>query len=356
MHIAWTDITGTAATVLWLLIDQWYVRPASEHLDNPAVAHTWYARYRNVIKISVVLAGLSVIVLGRISQARQDHGQPREKTLLSLSEESVRVTALLELQRRLDRAPEDRWDIYVVILSFIRERTPVTPAGSSVPPPSRSDDLRLALKILRESDLNIDRPSNFVIDLQGLDLRHAELMGAQFQGALLSDAILDSACLAGIHLEHATLRDTKLRYAGLAGAHLCSADLEGATLNYADCVGIDLSHAKLEGASLQGTRFPTLTGLDGINLRRHCLRPDLLYLAGLTATDLLTPARLCSTTVIGADASDAVFDGANLTGANFTNTKLSGASFTNTNTAYVTGLRLVVTPMEGSKHPATDTQ
>ena len=85
-----------------------------------------------------------------------------------------------------------------------------------------------------------------------IDLRDADL-----EGANLRDADLRSVDLRSANLYGTDLRSADLRYDNLEGADLRSADLRSADLRGADLEGADLRYANLEGADL---RSADLTG------------------------------------------------------------------------------------------------
>ena len=106
-----------------------------------------------------------------------------------------------------------------------------------------------------------------VKQLQGADLRGANLEGAylrdaNLEGAYLRDADLRNADLWGANLEGADLEGADLREADLRGA-----DLRGAYLRNATLRGADLRDADLEGANLEGAylRDAYLEGANGLN-------------------------------------------------------------------------------------------
>jgi uncharacterized protein YjbI with pentapeptide repeats len=90
-------------------------------------------------------------------------------------------------------------------------------------------------------------------DLRGADLSGANLYGADLRGADLSGANLYGADLRGADLRGADLREANLRGANLYGADLYGADLRGANLRGADLYGADLREANLRGANLYDT-------------------------------------------------------------------------------------------------------
>ena len=81
------------------------------------------------------------------------------------------------------------------------------------------------------------------VQAQGIDLRDADLSGANLYGAYLRGADLSGANLRGADLSGANLRGADLRGANLYGADLRDADLSGANL-----YGADLRGANLRGA------------------------------------------------------------------------------------------------------------
>ena len=94
-------------------------------------------------------------------------------------------------------------------------------------------------------------------DLQGANLRDANLWDADLQGANLRDANLRDANLRdanlwGADLRGANLRDADLRGADLRDANLWDADLQGANLRDANLRDANLQGANLRDANLRG--------------------------------------------------------------------------------------------------------
>ncbi len=128
-----------------------------------------------------------------------------------------------------------------------------------------------------------------LFDFDAVDLRDADLSGADLSVAHLRDADLRGADLSGAHLRDADLRGADLRDADLSGAHLRGADLSGADLRGAGLSGANLRDADLSGADLRGA------GLSGANLRD----------ADLSGADL-SGADLSGASLVDADLSGAV--------------------------------------------------
>lgn len=146
------------------------------------------------------------------------------------------------------------------------------------------------------------------------------LRGANLTGANLQQIDLHEANLGGARLDGASLREANLRGADLNGASLFSADLTGA----------DLTGANLYEAQLPGARLPTI--LSGANFRKANLTG--LNLAGynLSGLDLsraeLRWANLAEADLSRANLSEAHLEGAYLWRANLQDANLRGVYLT----------------------------
>lgn len=145
-------------------------------------------------------------------------------------------------------------------------------------------------------------------DLTGVDLSDLDLTGAQFQGAILTDAVF-----AGSDLPDADFTD-----AVLAGADFTETNLERATLANADLTGATLSFAVLRESNLAGAHFSEafLDGADlsaakanGADFRKADLSNGSFRGAALVEADL-SGARLHGTDLGEADLTDASIEGA----------------------------------------------
>jgi uncharacterized protein YjbI with pentapeptide repeats len=117
---------------------------------------------------------------------------------------------------------------------------------------------RSVLQFLHESGL-IHKATKVIdlreADLSGADLRGANLREADLREADLGGAYLSRAYLRGADLNGANLSEADLRGAYLNGANLSEADLSGAYLNGAYLRGADLRGAYLNGANLNGANL-----------------------------------------------------------------------------------------------------
>ena len=137
-------------------------------------------------------------------------------------------------------------------------------------------------------------------NLVGVALERASLRRALLLYAVMTRALLDSACLAGADLSHAVLRGSRLPYADLSGAilrraNLSGADLRGATLDDAVPSFTTVDGCDLRGASLRGVVLAGLLGLRTCHL-------DNLREANLTALDM------ADLNLVGVDVTGALLD------------------------------------------------
>jgi uncharacterized protein YjbI with pentapeptide repeats len=150
------------------------------------------------------------------------------------------------------------------------------------------------------------------IQLKGADLRGAQLEGADLSEAQLEGADLSEAQLEGADLFEAQLEGAYLRGAQLKGADLFEAQLEGADLSEAQLEGAGLIGAQLKGAYLIGAQ------LKGAYLRGAKLKGANLSEAQLEGAHLsraqLEGAHLSRAQLEGADLFEAQLEGAHLRG------------------------------------------
>ena len=138
-----------------------------------------------------------------------------------------------------------------------------------------NDRLLMAQESSRDVDqevrqgLRLDRIDS-IAQIEPLDLRGRDLVGADFAEALMPRARLEEAQLDGVsfesaHLVHADLRRGQLRRADFDSANLLGARLDNAILHGADLIGANLRGATLTQASLIGASLLS-TQLDGADL------------------------------------------------------------------------------------------
>ncbi len=235
----------------------------------------------------------------------------------------VRLGGIYTLERISKESPGDYWTIMETLTAFVRERarwkesdtvamesmarfdTGAEEQGSQAKRKRLPTDIAAVLTVIQRRNLERERGTGWVLDLQGADLRDAHLgfarlkyaclddahldgaflvfanlectglRGAHFEGSDLHGAFLEDACLDGAHLEGANLRYAHLEIAELWETHLGRADLrdahlEGAKLYRAHLEGADLRQAYLEGTDLREAHLEgaDLTGATGLKNRQ----------------------------------------------------------------------------------------
>ena len=133
-------------------------------------------------------------------------------------------------------------------------------------PPTVITHIDLAYKVLEKANLN------------GLDLRFADLSDTILNGADLGKAKLFAADFSGgVALIGANLEGADLRYANLQNADLSRANLNYATLDGANLCNAILHDANLEGVATKNTQF-TDALLSGVQLEwsSHALISEIL--------------------------------------------------------------------------------
>ena len=184
--------------------------------------------------------------------------------------------------------------------------------------------------------------SSVVVDLQGANLKEANLERANLEGANLKEANLEranlteanlvssklyTARLSGANLEEANLwgaqlADANLEGTTLYGAHLCRAEFEGANLEGANLMCADLESAVFLGANLQRAilsgAYMRWVNLQDANLLNADLQDASLYQGTLLQTILhganLERATLAQTILVETNVEQAIFTGCSIYG------------------------------------------
>lgn len=146
------------------------------------------------------------------------------------------------------------------------------------------------------------------LDLKGVYLGRASLVGADFRNSALQEADFTAAMLA-----KADLTSVDARFIRLANARLASAKAAGALLYFLDGTAIDMRDADAPRSNWLGG------SLRGANFRGARLANASFFLADLRDADF-TDADLT-----GASLSGALIAGAKFTGARTANLDISGA-------------------------------
>jgi uncharacterized protein YjbI with pentapeptide repeats len=308
-----------------------------------------------LLVIPFVLAVGSYLFIYTASRNGQKAMQLRNQTERDIALDNQHETALqdyidklseLLLHEKLrESAPEDE------VRKIARVRT------LTVLPRLDKERKRSVLQFLHESGL-IDRDKG-IIDLRGADLSGANLIAAYLNEADLSRAILSEADLSGAYLDEANLggaylrgailRGSYLHGANLSGANLSGANLDEAYLGEANLGETDLSGAILSGANLHGA------GLGGANLGKANLSGANLSGFNLGGANLgganLGKANLSRAILSGADLHGADLFGADLHGADLSGADLSEADLNEAdlNEAYLNGATITPEQLDKAK-------
>lgn len=163
---------------------------------------------------------------------------------------------------------------------------------SSPPPPTTSILLppppptsRTSIIIKSREDLNRIPKINGVYHLVSANLKEADLVFVDLNGAILNKANLTKARLIGAKLEGSQLEKANLMLAELGGANLQNANLNKADLRSAKLENANLEGANLKGANLEGANLHT-ANLQGADLRGADLEDANLRRAILQGADL----------------------------------------------------------------------
>ena len=191
---------------------------------------------------------------------------------LSVSQIEQRLIAINELKELGSKYPEQYDNIILIMTNFIiKERSLNNLKDSDISPISEiNSDVQLALNIITNPDIDrYLRRDRF--NLSYVDIRGANLCGANLKKVNLRRSILYRANLIDANLENANLTGAVLSAANLKGANLAWASLCGAILNAANLYGTNLTHADLRCANLflANLQKANLSGanLNGANLR-----------------------------------------------------------------------------------------
>jgi uncharacterized protein YjbI with pentapeptide repeats len=166
-----------------------------------------------------------------------------------------------------------------------------------------------------------------------VDLRNAQLDGANMSDLDLTEVELDGAVLTGADLTGAHLQCSSMRSVDLAGATLTEAWIYEADLDQSILTGADLDRALLSGTVLTGADL-TNADLDSADLSAADLPGATLVGANLSSANLVSAdlryADLSRASFAGAYAGEVDFSSADLTDAWMQGTVLWSSTFHDT--------------------------
>jgi hypothetical protein len=217
----------------------------------------------------VLLAGF-YLTLDKLRATLESHLSVRfTQAIAQLASDKpeIRLGGIYALERIARSSEKDYWPIMEILTTFVRERAPARKGQPlKEPHPRLAPDIQAALDVLGRRRQGYKDGERQRLDLRGTDLRRANLAGAKFGGAILSEVHLEGATLTGIHLEEAILRETRLDHATLTeaklqGASLLNARLDGSTLQAANLREAYAGGARFDEADLRGADLTEVTGL-----------------------------------------------------------------------------------------------
>ena len=199
-----------------------------------------------------------------------------------------------------------------------------------------------AVKQIKSKTCDLSNKDAGYLELDGMDLRHCNMINTSFFGAYLRGANLSGANLTGAYLNLARLENTDLSHANLTNATIFQAifdktNFKGANLTNARMIGT-LGNVDMSGANIVKGRF----GLDIGNQPMGAMRFDAIggnfANTNFEGADInrsnfrfadFRKANLSHTNLFRADLSKADLTGADITGADLNESTLDGTIMTN---------------------------
>lgn len=237
------------------------------------------------------------------------------------SSEGARDSFLFDQQGMIDKAAK----FYVENAEPVREKA------------SQAD----ALNQIKSKSCDLSNKDAGYLELDGLDLRHCNMVNTSFFGAYLRGANLSGANMQRAYLNLARLENTDLSHANLQDATIFQAifdktNFKGANLTNARMIGT-LGNVDMSDANISRGRF----GLDIGNQPMGAMRFDAVggnfANSNFEGADInrnnvrfanFRNANLRNTNLFRADFSKADLTGADITGANLNEAVLDGAIMT----------------------------
>ena len=199
-----------------------------------------------------------------------------------------------------------------------------------------------AVKQIKSKTCDLSNKDAGYLELDGMDLRHCNMINTSFFGAYLRGANLSGANLTSAYLNLARLENTNLSNANLTNATIFQAifdktNFKGANLTNARMIGT-LGNVDMSGANVVKGRF----GLDIGNQPMGAMRFDAIggnfANTNFEGADInrsnfrfadFRNANLSHTNLFRADLSKADLTGADITGADLNESTLDGTIMTN---------------------------
>ena len=187
---------------------------------------------------------------------------------------AVCLGGIYALERIAKDSTKDRWQVMEVLTAYVRDKAQwVEPTDAAIGANQTVDQSRrppttiqAILTVIGRLEFDRERGEQR-LDLQGTDLRGADLVDASLNRALLMGVHLEGAKLFGARLQEAWLHGANLELAWLDEADLRQVRLHGANLQQTMLSGAHLERAWLGAAQLDGANLFGATGLTKGHMR-----------------------------------------------------------------------------------------
>lgn len=290
--------------------------------------------------------------------------------LLGHESPSARMGGLFTLHDLARNKPDRRRSVIEILCAHLRETT-ADDTYREDHKASPSNEIHSLFALLAGEDagwVGDGRLDFHDAHLNGVELAHARMRGANLQGASLREAKLSHAELRGANMSGIDLEDGILVDARLEEANLWRANLGGAELGRAQLLDANLTEARLEKTSfveakLERASFVESHGkganfvyaeLQGANFDRAEMQGAFFAGAALQKAHFLganlqavtsNSAKMEGARLMGADLRMANLSGAELSGAGLSEASLEGADLAE---ADLRGAAMQGTRLQGS--------
>ena len=137
------------------------------------------------------------------------------------------------------------------------------------------DNVDLEGANLKGAELNLTDLKN--ANLEEVQLQGANLKGVRLQGANLQNANLQNADLGGTELQGANLQNASLQNAELRRTKLQGANLDNVNLHKAELIFVDFQDASFKGANLQNAVILSSQNLSASQIKSACHWEKAIY-------------------------------------------------------------------------------
>ncbi len=291
-------IVAAAVWCWWQDIWTWMGNGSDEKVSNSETL-------RNLALIGAALGGLFIgiplalwrnfVATRQVKTSERNLRNERYQTganMLGSDTLATRLGGIYALEHLAKDHP-DEYHIQIMKLLCAFVRYPRTDKSFDVEASGRPD-VEVAVQAIGtrgEDGKKLESDEKWLLDLRGVNLKDADMIGID---------------LTGVKLEYANLQGAKLEDANLTGAELKDANLTGAELEDANLTGADMYRANLTGAGMWHTN--------------------------------LTDAELEDANLTGADMSCANLTDADMSHANLTDADMSDVDISSTRLDQVEGL------------------